>query len=288
MTYLAPCFLGRKVYADGEKTKYYVVKYEEKAGKQTVDVLLFDHEQPVIFGIMDFQGNFLDSFFLTDKSTKASGEALERWKEIDSRKKQYRVTQDDLKDALKPESKAKKKNKKIKKLLHDEHLEDIKHQWPSRLLTLQREEDGAEDSLIMETLAEALGTANPKKAYLFLRFHRMDGFIPPIGPFTAKHPELVEKVSYDYFHVDHGSVLEDFLLTAAHEAPLDDKKLIESILQYIEKLDNVYGNNVLKKALTTFSRRLKKEQGISMKEWLSDVTADRTLKKSVVQALKKA
>jgi hypothetical protein len=287
MTALAPSFLGKKVYIDGNQSQFYVVKYEEKTSKQSIDVLLFEHEVPVIFGIMDFDGNFLDSFYVTSKTTKASGEALEKYKEINSRKKQHRMTQDDLKDALKPESEAKMKNKKIKKLLRDEHLEDIKHQWPSRLITLQREENGAENSLIMEALFEAVETANPKKSYSFLKDHRIDHMIPAYGRQVSQHPELLEKVSSDYFYANQGTTLQDFLLEAASAVPLTETKLIEDMLVRAEKLGSEHDSEALKKLLTKFSRRVKQESDLSMREWLNEITSERTLKQAVVASLKK-
>ncbi|NJP37812.1 hypothetical protein [Alkalicoccus luteus] len=287
MQTLPPSFLGKKVYMDGEKKQYYVVKYEDKKGKRSVDVLLFEHENPVIFGSLDYTGRFLDSFYLSNRTTKASGEAVEQFRVMQSRRKQHRMTQDDLKDALKSEDDAKKKNKKIVKLLLDEHLEDIKNGWPSRLIALQREEDGAEDSLIMNTLLEATGTANPKKTYEYLKTHRLDDLVPTLGFYTDQHPELIEKVSADYFDVNKGAVLEAFLQETAGVVPMEKEKEIEQLLVTGEQIDQRYGRRTLKSLLRVLSRRVKQEKEQTMKEWLYTITVDKKLKQAIVQSLKK-
>ncbi|MFC4735119.1 hypothetical protein ACFO4L_00855 [Bacillus daqingensis] len=287
MPALPPSFLGKKVYMDGEKKQYYVVKYEDKKGKRSVDVLLFEHENPVIFGSLDYNGRFLDSFYLSNRTTKASGEAVEQFRVMQSRRKQHRMTQDDLKDALKSEEDAKKKNKKIVKLLLDEHLEDIKNGWPSRLIALQREEDGAPDSLIMNTLLEATGTANPKKTYEYLKMHRLDDLVPTLGFYTDQHPELIEKVSADYFAVKQGAVLEAFLQETAGVVPMENEKEMEQLLVTAEQIDRRYGRSTLKNLLRILSRRVKQEKDQSMKEWLYTITVDKKLKQAIVQSLKK-
>lgn len=282
-----PSFLGKKVFTDEAQKEHYIVKYEDKTGKRSVDVLLFDHEVPVIFATMDYDGNFLESFYLSSKTTKASSEATEAYKLIHARKKEHRITQDDLKDALKSRKNAKRKNKKILKLLRDEHLEDIKNRWPSRMITLQREFDGEENSLIMETLEEAIETANPKKAYVFLKNHRVDSLIPMLGSSMDEHPELLEKMAKDYFDVEQGTIFQSFLLNAAPVVSLENYKLIEELLYHAEQIDQVYQTDTLKLLLRKMSRRVKEESEFSMREWLTKVTADRKLKRAVVDSLKK-
>ncbi|PRO65469.1 hypothetical protein [Alkalicoccus urumqiensis] len=283
----APSFLGKKVFSDQEKQRYYVIKYEDQSQKKTVDVLLFDHEVPVIFATMDYDGQFLDSFFLSNKTTKASGEALERYKQIQARKQQHRVTQDDLKDALKSESEAKMKNPRIQKLLRDEHLEDIKNQWPSRLIALQREMDGADDSLIMEALFDALETANSKKAYSFLKAHRLDQLIPPLALDIVKHPELLELAMQDYFYANEGRTAAEFLGFAAETAPLEDTAVCSEILTRADQLEREFGNGVLRNTLVEFSRRIKQSSFGSMKEWLQQTVDEPSLKQAIVQTMKK-
>ncbi|CAM3901440.1 hypothetical protein [Alkalicoccus chagannorensis] len=288
MTHLAPSFLGKNVFMDGEKQQRYVVKYEDGAGKKTIDVLLFDQDTPVIFAVLDYDGRFLDSFFLSNRTTKASGEALAKYEEIQGRKKQHKVTQDDLKDALKPESQAKMKNKNIQKLLRDEFLEDIKHHWPSRLITLQREENGASDSLIMEALDEAVEKANPKKAYDFIRSHRLDDFLPKLGLEVPEHPEMLEKAAEDFFYEGKGKPLHGYLYHAAVALPTDRTETVEQLLVRAEQLDREHGTNGLKRLLTIFSKKLKEEDNGPMTEWLKEVTVDPQLRQSVVQAIKKS
>lgn len=282
-----PSFLGKKVFIDEEQKQYYVVKYEDKTGKRSVDVLLFDHEVPVIFATMDYDGEFLESFYLSNKTTKASGEATEAYKLINSRKKEYRITQDDLKDALRSKKNAKKKNKKILKLLRDEHLEDIKNRWSSRMITLQREEHGEDDSLIMLTLEEAVAIANPKKSYTFLKDHRVDSLIPLLGAYMDEHPELLEKMAKDYFDVEDGQIFQQFLMNAAPVVPMENYKQLEEMFYHAEQIDRVYHTDSLKMLLKKMSRRVKAESEFSMKEWLSKVTVDRKLKRAVVDSLKK-
>ncbi|WP_218241010.1 hypothetical protein, partial [Pseudomonas sp. 2822-17] len=76
-------------------------------------------------------------------------------------------------DALKPLDKAKMKNENIIKHLTDGHLEDIKHLWPSRLITIQNTDGKSDNSLIMISLIEAIKLANPLKSFQFIINHRL-------------------------------------------------------------------------------------------------------------------
>ena len=285
MSLLAPSFLGKKVYLDGQR--FYVVRYEEPLGKNKVNVILFDQDNPVIFGVLNHKGDFLDSFYLSNKTTQDSINALERYNKIAERKKQHKVTQDDLRDALKPMTKAKKKNENILKHLVDEHLEDIKNLWPSRLLTLQKTDGKSDDSLIIVALDEALEQANGAKAFQFLVRHRFDSHIPNLGRHVGSHPQLLEDISDYYLSDNQTDIVEKFLYEAAKTIPVKDHDLIEQLLNTAKRLDHMYYSHVLMHILSRLFKRVKEETGESPKDWLKVTIQDKNLKRSIITELKK-
>ncbi|WP_167553270.1 hypothetical protein [Evansella clarkii] len=287
MSYLPPSFLGKKVFLDGPDQRFYVVKYEERQGKDKSNVLLFDQEAPVIFAVIANDGKFLDSFYLSNKTTKDALAALERFKKITERKKNQKVTQEDLRDALKPEKEAKMKNKNILKHLVDEHLEDIKNLWPSRLLTLQNTDGKSEDSLILTALENALEKANGAKALQFLIQHRYDSFIPKLGMHVDTCPQLVKEVSDYYLSDNQTDIVEKFLFEAAKNVPVHNDEIIEDILNTARRIDHIYYSSVLRHVLSRLFKRVKEQTGESPKDWLKDTIHDEKLKRSIIMSLKK-
>jgi len=287
MSVLPPSFLGKKVFLDGENERHYVLKYEELSGERKVHALLFDQETPVIFAVLDYQGRFLDSFYLSNKTTTESSEAMDRYKLIAERKKQHKVTQDDLKDALRSKEEAKMKNNKIMKHLVDEHLEDIKHQWPSRLIALQNADGKSENSLILTALEEAIEQANPLKTFKFLLHHRLDTYIPLLAKYIQDQPQLIDEVPGYYLSFDHAKIVEQFLYLAVANVEVDNPELIEKILYQAQKIDNVHYSSVLRQLLIKLFKRVKNETKDSTKEWLNKTVHDQSLRTTIVDILKK-
>ncbi|WP_096187905.1 hypothetical protein [Evansella halocellulosilytica] len=284
---LPPSYLGKKVYIDQSENRYYLIRYEEHTGKKRSHVLLFDQENPVIFAVIHHDGRFLDSFYLSNKTTELSAKTLERYKKIADRKKQHRVTQDDLRDALKPIDEAKMKNENILKHLVDEHLEDIKQLWPSRLLTLQNAYGKSDQSLILTSLHEALLQANGSKAFHFLLRHRYDSFIPILAQQYEKHPKLLEDVSNFYLGYDESKVAEDFIYEAVNHISVENEELIEQLLQTAQNIDHVHFTKVLRTTLSKLFKRVKHETDSTPKEWLQSIVHDKKLKHSIAVSLKK-
>ncbi|MBM7097729.1 hypothetical protein JSY36_18495 [Bacillus sp. H-16] len=286
MKNLPPSYLGKKVFIDGPDAKFYVVRYEEHVGKKKTHCLLFDQDTPVIFAVLSDEGAFLDSFYLSKKSNQASTNAVETYEEIVQRKKQYRVTQDDLRDALKPESEAKMKNENIMKHLVDEHLEDIKNQWPSRLLTLQKTDGKSEESLINEALSEAIRQANANKSFDFLVSHRYDHFVPQLGFVMEKYPNLLPQVTDYYLEYNETKIVKQLLINTCESVSLDDTPLIESVLTLARKIDHIHYSSVLKLVLSILFKRVKQDRKSSPKAWLNDTVHDKAIRHSIVAALK--
>ncbi|MDQ0256875.1 hypothetical protein J2S74_004297 [Evansella vedderi] len=287
MSTLPPSFLGKKVYLDGTKQRYYVIKYEEQISKKKSNVLLFDQEAPVIFAVLDNNGKFLDSFYLSNKTTQESTSTLERFRKITERKKQHKVTQDDLRDALKPLSEAKMKNTNIKKQLVDEHLEDIKHLWPSRLLTLQNTDGKSDDSLILAALNDALDLANPTKSFQFLIRHRYDRFIPRLGKHIESNEQLLDDVTHYYLTHNHEEIVEEFLHEAVKNVSVDNQVLIENLLKTAKRIDHIYYSNIMRHLLSRLFKRVKAEKGEAPKDWLKETILDKALKQSIIHSIKK-
>ncbi|PYZ92402.1 hypothetical protein CR194_16370 [Salipaludibacillus keqinensis] len=287
MSVLPPSFLGKKVFLDGDNQRHYILKYEELSGKRKIHALLFDQETPVIFAVLDYNGRFLDSFYLSNKTTVESTDILERYKKIAERKKQYKVTQDDLKDALRPKEEAKMKNKNIMKLLTDELLEDIKHQWPSRLIALQNADGKSDQSLIMIALKDALEQANALKSFHYLLHHRLDSYIPMLAEYIQDHPQLIEEVPEYYLSFNHARIVEEFLFNAVKHVEIDNSDLIEKILQQAQKIDHVHYSTVLRQLLVKLFRRAKGETDDSSKQWLNKTVHDQSLRSTIVEILKK-
>lgn len=285
MSQLSPSFLGKKVHLNN--TQEYMIRYEEKSGKKKKNVLLFDQDAPVIFAVIDDTGKFLDSYYLSNKMTKSATKSLERYKKISERKKQHKMTQDDLRDALKPIGEAKMKNENILKHLVDEHLEDIKHQWPSRLLTLQNAYGKSDSSLILVALDEALQLANGAKSLQFLVQHRYDNYVPKLGMHYEKHPQLLDDVTKYYLNYDHKDIVIEFLYEAAKYAPVDDHDLIQNLLNLARKIDHIYSTSTMRQLLSHLFKRAKSETGSSPKKWLNDIIRDKALRKSIVETVKK-
>ncbi|MGJ9385179.1 hypothetical protein CR203_16430 [Salipaludibacillus neizhouensis] len=286
MPVLPPSFIGKKVYVDGGQ-RYFILKYQEPSGTRKFHALLFDHETPVIFAVLDYQGKFLDSFYLSNKTTVESDEASEKYKQISDRKKQLKMTQDDLKDALKSNENAKKKNIKIKKQLVDEHLEDIKNGWSSRLIALQIAEGISDQSLIMVTLDSAIDKANGMKAFHHLLNHRIDQLIPNLAKHVKDSPELIEEVPAYYLSYDQAKIVEQFLNDSTKYVDIENYKAIESILQQAQKIDHVHYSTVLRSVLVKLFKRVKAETEDTKKDWLNKTVHDQSLRTMIVQLLKK-
>ncbi len=287
MSVLPPSFLGKKVFLDGENERHYVLKYEELSGDRKVHALLFDQETPVIFAVLDYQGRFLDSFYLSTKTTNESSEAMDRYKQIAERKKQHKVTQDDLKDALRSKEEAKMKNNNIMKHLVDEHLEDIKNQWPSRLIALQNADGKSENSLILTALEDALQQADALKSFDYLLHHRLDTYIPLLAKYIQDQPQLIDEVPDFYLSFDQAKIVEEFLYIAVANVEVDNADLIEKILYQAQKIDNVHYSTVLRQLLIKLFRRVKSETNDSTKEWLNKTVHDQSLRSTIVDILKK-
>ncbi|WP_078577490.1 hypothetical protein [Salipaludibacillus agaradhaerens] len=287
MPALPPSFLGKKVYLDGQNSRYYVLKYEEVQGVKKIHALLFEREAPVIFAVLDHNGQFLDSFFLSNKTTVDSSKAMERYKKIAERKSHHKVTQDDLKDALKPEKDAKMKNDNIIKHLIDEHLEDIKHQWPSRLIALQNADGKADNSLIMTTLKQAIKEANALKSFKFILNHRIDSYIPLLAEHINDHPQLIQEISAYYLSHDYAKIMSQFVFNATQYISIENAETIELLLTEAQKIDRVNYSSVFKQALVKLLKRVKVETNMPTKTWLGETIRNHSLKKDIVDILKK-
>lgn len=285
MSQLSPSFLGKKVILDDSYE--YIIRYEEESGKKRKNVLLFDQDVPVIFGVINDDGKFLDSYYVSNKTTRAATEALEKYKKIQDRKKQYRVTQDDLRDALKPLGEAKMKNENILKHLTDEHLEDIKNLWPSRLLTLQNSEGKSKNSLILTALEEAIQLANGVKSLKFLVQHRYDSYIPKLGKHYENYPQMLDDVTKYYLNYDHKDIVIQFLYEAAKYVPVNDHDLVQKLLNEARKIDHIYSTSTLRQLLSMLFKRAKSETGSSPKNWLNEMIRDKALRRSIVETIKK-
>ncbi|WP_088074230.1 hypothetical protein [Litchfieldia alkalitelluris] len=284
---LPPSFLGKNVNLDGQNSRSYVVKYEEHISKKKSNILLFDHETPVIFAVIDRTGRFLDSFYLSNKTTQEAAKTLENYKEIVERKKLHTVTQDDLRDALRPMEEARMKNENILKHLTDEHLEDIKHLWPSRLIAIQNADGKSDQSLIMSALSEAIKLANPIKSFQFIINHRLDTFIPKLGERVATHPDLIEDITSYYLSYNESAIVEDFLNVAVKHVPVSDHNAVEQLLNSAKKIDNLFYTGVMRHILSRLIRRVKEETGGTPKDWLNETIHDRQLKRTIISDLKK-
>ncbi|WP_155522751.1 hypothetical protein [Salisediminibacterium selenitireducens] len=287
MPVLQPSFLGKKVFMDQNSGRQYMIKYERFVPPRKIHALLFDQDVPVIFAILDKEGRFLDSFFLSNKTTADSAEAMEAYKVIADRKAQHKMTQDDLQDALKPESEAKMKNKHIRKHLKDEHLEDIKHQWPSRLISLQNAYGRSDDSLIIDTLRDALAEANGQRAFDFITTHRIDRLVPLLAPHASQSPELIRLVPDVYLSSEHPEVVYDFLLQTAETIDLGSHKSVEELLNQGKRVDLVHHDSLMKRLLTLLMRRVKDETDEKPTAWLSKCVHDRELRATIMDMLKK-
>ena len=286
MPTLQPSFLGKKVFIDKTSHRNYTIKYERFVPPRKIHALLFEQDVPVIFAVLDKDGRFLDSFFLSNKTTADSAEAMEEYKKIAERKAKHKVTQDDLHDALKPEKEAKMKNKNIKKHLKDEHLEDIKHQWPSRLISLQNAHGESDHSLIMETLKTALEEANGQKAYDFILSHRLDQLIPMLSQHVTSTPELIRTVPDSYLSSEHPEVVYQFLLNAAEHVDLHQRGGVEMILRQGERVDLVHHDNLMRRLLTVLMKRVREETDLKPTAWLSKSVHDKDLRTAISNMLK--
>ncbi|TMW70589.1 hypothetical protein [Alteribacter natronophilus] len=285
MKSLPQSFLGKKVYMDG-RTRSYTVRYEEHIAKNKTHVILFEQETPVIFAVLSSEGNFLDSFYLTGKNNQASANALERYKEMTERRKSRPMTQDDLRDALKTEPNAKMKNENILKHLIDEHLEDIKHQWPSRLILMQKTEGRHDESLVMLALREALHMANAQKSFSYLTAHRLDQSVPELGFIMHEYPDLLPEICEYYLEYNEVKIVRQLLLNTAASVPLDQKELIESLLSMASRIDHIHYSSVLKSVLSVLFKRVKQDAKTSPKAWLTSTVSDRKTRLSIAAALK--
>lgn len=288
MSTLSSSFLGKKVYLDGTDERYYVVRYEESFGKSKKNVLLFDRDTPVIFAVLSNDGSFLDSFYLNKKTTVASTKAMDKVKQMNERRKQHRVTQDDLRDALKPIEEAKLKNENIMKYLVDEHLEDIKHLWPSRLLTLQKTEGKSDHSLVLIALKEALQLANGTKALQFLIRHRYDYLVPILSYHYPTNPQLLKDIEKIYLSDNQTQVVQQFVMQAAKFTPLDEHELVENLLNTASKIDQIQTAKALRQVLSRLFKRAKEESNQAPRDWLTHTIHDKKLKHLIALSLKKS
>lgn len=281
---LPQCFLGKTVYL--EEKQAYTIKYQDNRNKDGAHVLLFDGEKPVIFAIMQKDGSFRDAFFINKKTNHSSLTAMNRYNRMVDRKKQLQVKQDELKDALRSANEAKMKNENIYKLLVDEHLEDISNGWPSRLLYMQMNDFKSNDSLIMNSLKEALKKANPNKAFYFLTLHRYDNLLPELIDHLNNHPEMLDHIFNYYNTYQDEKFLFSFLKQAAKTLPLDNVQLTQIILSQIYSYDMQKNKHFFKPLFLIFYKRVKASTTVDTKGWLNQLS-EHSLLKQAIRSMKK-
>lgn len=276
---LPQCFLGKRVSLDNNK--HYTIKYQDNRNKDGIHVLLFDNEKPVIFAVMNNEGGFLHSFFLSKQSNTSSLKALNKYSNIAERKASHKLSQDDLKDALRSKEDAKMKNENLFKMLVDEHLEDIKNGWSSRLLFLQNTEYKCDNSLIIESLKEALTLANPHKSFYFLTLHRYDKLLPYLVNHLPQNTQLLQTVVSHYEQSGDNLHLFSFLKKAAKLLPIDYTSTIKSLisLSYSYDIDN--STHYFKPIFLILYKRVKLSDQVDTKQWLSDISSEPIIKQAI-------
>lgn len=282
---LPQCFLGKQVRLDSERS--YTIKYQDNSNKDGVHVLLFDDEKPVIFAIMKDEGSFKSSFFVSKQSNQSSIKAMSRYNSMIERRASHKLSQDDLKDALRSKEDAKMKNDNIFKLLVDEHLEDIKNGWPSRLLYMQNVDFKSEQSLIIESLQEALVLANPLKSFYFLTLHRYDKLLSHLGSQLSQNNQLLENIFSHYKQSGRNPYLFAFLKKAAKSIPLENTTTIKSMVSHTYSYDIENSTQYFKPVFLLLYKRIKDDGNINMKAWLNDLTSQSILRQAI-QTLRKS
>ncbi|MDE5415262.1 hypothetical protein N7Z68_18035 [Alkalihalobacillus sp. MEB203] len=283
---LPACLLGKTVSLNNNS--HYLIKYQEPTDKDN-HVILFEEDRPKIYARISHTGEFLQSFFLNKTHDPHAARCLEQCKQIEAARTNSPLTQADIKDALNDEEHAKFHNKNLEKLLSDEHLQDIKNCWPSRLLSSQSMNHKTSNSLIHSTLITALSTANPKKSIDFLLLHRYDRFLIHLMKHFEKSPTLVTDIlSYYYKHHAYDEA-STFLTRLAKKVSLEDVSFLNFVLDESRKLNKIYNqSSVFKQVFLTIYQRGKRKYGKDVTSWLSSITNEKRnhLKQDILQLIK--
>ncbi|MFV8828625.1 hypothetical protein [Alkalihalobacterium sp. APHAB7] len=283
---LPACLLGKTVSLNNNS--HYLIKYQEPTDKDN-HVILFEEDRPKIYARISHSGEFLQSFFLNKTHDANAVRCLEQCKQIEAARTNSPLTQADIKDALNDQEHAKFHNKNLEKLLSDEHLQDIKNCWPSRLLTSQSTNNKSSNSLIHSTLITALSFANPKKAIDFLLLHRYDKFLVHLISQFEQSPSLVSDILTYYNNHQANDDAETFLIQLAKKSSLSNVAFLNFLLDESRKLNKVNVNStVFKQVFTTIYQRGKRKYGKDVTSWLSSITNEKRnhLKQDILQLIK--
>ncbi|WP_216830231.1 hypothetical protein [Alkalihalobacterium elongatum] len=283
---LPACLLGKTVSLNNDSK--YVIKYQEPADK-VHHVILFEDDQPKIYARISDTGEFLQSFFLNKSQDEHARRCLEKIKQMESTRTKSSLTQADIRDALNQSENAKFNNKNLEKLLTDEHLQDIKHCWPSRLLTLQSTNHKSTNSLIHSTLKQALSTANSKKSIEFLLLHRYDKFLIYLLNQFEQSPTLISDIiNYYVKHKAYGEA-EIFLTQLSKKCSLSNVSFINQLLDESRKINKENKQlTIFKQVFLMIYQRGKRKYKKEVTTWLSSITNERRnhLKKDILQLIK--
>ncbi|WP_209124834.1 hypothetical protein [Alkalihalobacillus sp. BA299] len=283
---LPTCLIGKTVSLNNDSK--YVIKYQEPTLKDN-HVILFENDRPKIYARVSHSGQFLQSFFLNKTQDEHAVRCLEQCKQIDNARSNSPLTQADIKDALNEHDNAKFHNKNLEKLLTDEHLQDIKNCWPSRLLTSQSTFKKSSNSLIHSTLINALSTANAKKAVDFLLLHRYDPFLIYLQNEFEQLPHLVTDILTYYKQHQAFDEATSFLIKLAKKCSLTNVSFLNLLLDESRQLNKTIDNSaIFKQVFLTIYQRGKNEYGKDVTSWLSTITNEKKnhLKKDILQLIK--
>ncbi|OLO25565.1 hypothetical protein BTR23_24690 [Alkalihalophilus pseudofirmus] len=283
---LPACLLGKTVSLNNNSK--YIIKYQEPTDTDN-HVILFEDDRPKIYALISHIGQFKKSFFLNKTQDEDAIRCLEQCKKIESARTNSPLTQADIKDALNEQEDAKFNNKNLEKLLMDEHLQDIKNRWPSRLLSSQSNNKKSPNSLIHSTLIRALATANTKKAIDFLLLHRYDPFLVYLHHQLEQSPSLMTDIlTYYNEHQAHDEAT--LLLTnLAKNCTLSNSTFLNVLLDESRKLNKTSTTStIFKQVFLTLYQRGKREYGKDVTSWLSSITNEKknNLKRDIMQLIK--
>lgn len=260
------CLLGKKVLLDHDKE--FIVKHQEPVSNKRSACLLFQKDEPFIYAEINHLGEFSDSFFIEEHETPYSRNVMDHYLMIKDKRKTHHLAQSDLKHALKTTESIKEGDGKLLKAVVDEYLQDIKHVWPSRLITIERMQGKEDSSIILQGLEIALAKANPKKAFEFLRFHRLESYIPLLWKTNQQETADLIKVVIDYYEqYNQHLLLDDILAEITEVVHLDKHQDIKELLMFFYFKRPV----VFKKRFKKLYNRANKEYGPKRKKWLISV-----------------
>lgn len=288
LTKLPICLLGKKVLLDHDEE--FIVKYQEAVSKKRSACLLFQKDQPMIYAEINHFGEFSDSFFIDEHETDRSQKVLKNYWDIKKKRKSNHLEQSDIKHALKSIEIIDDDNRKLLKAVKDEYLQDMKNNWPSRLITLERMQGTKRSSIIVQGLESAIIEANPKKAFQFLRFHRLEEYIPYL--FVENHQStegLIDEIISYYEMYEQHILLDDLLMNINDVIHLEKHKEIKELLLFYYFKRPI----IFKKRFVNLYNRAKKEYSPKQKKWLIQVLnaggigIPKSMKEEIISLFKK-